>query len=49
MISQYRKIFNEQFSEEKYEAFLKDLYTEHNHTTPFRISETPAFIPKQLK
>ncbi len=49
MISQYRKIFNEQFSEEKYEAFLKDLYTEHNHTPPFRISETPAFIPKQLK
>jgi hypothetical protein len=49
MISQYRKIFNDQFSEEKYQAFLKDLYSEHNHTPPFRISETPVFIPKQLK
>lgn len=49
MISQYRKIFNEQFTEDKYEAFLKDLYAEHNHTPPFRISETPTFIPKQLK
>ena len=49
MISKYRKTFNEQFSVEKYQAFMKDLSAEHNHTPPFRIAETPAFISKPLK
>lgn len=47
MISEYRKLFNENFSEEKYQSFLDDLM-EGYPTIPFRVAETPVFIPKEL-
>lgn len=48
MIPAQRQKYNQQFSEEKYKNFLEKLkngYTE----IPFRVAETPLFIPKALK
>ncbi|WP_047545620.1 hypothetical protein [Psychroserpens sp. Hel_I_66] len=49
MIKELRDQFNENFSEEKYQAFLKDITTSFDYVVPFKIAETPAFIPKSLK
>jgi hypothetical protein len=49
MISDYRKKFNAQFTEEKYQILLKDIIESFNYTPGFKICETPAFIPKLLK
>lgn len=49
MIAHNRKAFNTLYTDEKYQAFLKGIYAEHNHAPPFRIAETPAFISKVLK
>ncbi len=45
MIKNLRSTFNQQFTEEKYQAFLKDLQKEHPGTLDFRVAETPIFIP----
>ncbi|WP_316819744.1 hypothetical protein [Pedobacter gandavensis] len=48
MIESYRTSFNEQFSTDKYDLFLKTL--ENGLTEiPFRVAETPVFIPSYLK
>jgi hypothetical protein len=48
MISKYRDQFNRSFSEEKYKSFLKIL--ESGLTSiPFRVAETPVFIPSDLQ
>jgi glutathionylspermidine synthase len=48
MISRYRASFNEHFSEEKYRDFLEKL--EKGFTKiPFRVAETPIFLPASLK
>ena len=49
MVPKYRKAFNEQFTQEKYEAFLNETIQKFNHTPKFKIAETPVFIPNQLK
>ncbi len=49
MIERYREVFNRNFSKAKYEAFLEDIALEFNYKPPFRIAETPVFIPRQLK
>ncbi len=49
MVSAARKKFNASFSEGKYEAFLDDLNSTYNYKIPFRIAETPVFVPKELK
>ena len=48
MISHIRKQYNEAFSEEKYQAFLHEIFQATNHRTPFKIAETPIFVPKAL-
>jgi len=48
MISKYRKAFNEAFSEEKYQEFLTVL-GEGFPPIPFRVAESPVFIPAELK
>lgn len=48
MIETYRKPFNQHFTGEKYKSFLESLekgFTE----IPFRVAETPVFIPTELK
>jgi hypothetical protein len=48
MISFARQRYNDSFSEEKYKAFLADLDS-YFYKIPFRIAETPVFIPEVLK
>ena len=49
MIKTIREVYNSQFSEEKYDAFLKDINETFNYKVRFKIAETPVFIPKALK
>ncbi len=43
-----RKQFNEQFSEEKYQQYMKEIDTLAPGTLDFRNAETPIFIPKEF-
>lgn len=45
MIEELRKKFNAQWSEEKYQTFLDDLNAEFNYKIPFRVAESPVFLP----
>lgn len=49
MIPELRKIFNSEFTQKKYEAFLNDINTSLKYPTDFRISETPLFLSDELK
>ncbi|MEJ0080707.1 MAG: hypothetical protein WDM78_07085 [Puia sp.] len=49
MIPHLRKIFNESFTEEKYQAFLDDLNAKHPGAIEFRIAETPVFVPDDFR
>lgn len=46
MISTARQTFNAQFSTAKYEQFLADLNQTFGYTIPFRVAETPVFVPQ---
>lgn len=48
MVPSLRKEFNESFSTQQYEAFLKDLQSKHPGAIEFRIAETPVFVPKDF-
>jgi hypothetical protein len=49
MIPHFRKLFNESFTEEKYQAFLNDLNAKHPGAIEFRVAETPVFVPDLFK
>ena len=49
MIPQFRKIFNESFTPEKYHAFLEDLNAKHPGAIEFRVAETPVFVPDDFR
>ena len=49
MNSKYRKLFNENFTEEKYTNFIDDITSDFDYKVTFRIGETPFFIPNSLK
>ncbi len=49
MVANLRKAFNANFSNEKYEVFLKDLHSLHPGDIEFRICETPVFVAKAFK
>ncbi|ALL04306.1 hypothetical protein AQ505_01620 [Pedobacter sp. PACM 27299] len=48
MINSYRTSFNEQFTTEQYDLFLKELEKGFIEI-PFRVAETPVFLPSDLK
>lgn len=48
MIQNLREKFNDEFTQEKYIDFLKDLNSYHSDEIKFRIAETPIFIPESL-
>ncbi len=48
MIPELRKKFNKEFTQGKYEAFLKDINTSLKYPSDFRISETPLFLSDEL-
>jgi hypothetical protein len=45
MIPQLRALFNESFTQEKYQSFLDDLNAKHPGAIEFRVAETPVFVP----
>ncbi|MEP7167818.1 MAG: hypothetical protein ABI855_00450, partial [Bacteroidota bacterium] len=49
MVKEIRKKYNSIFSEEKYKGFLNDMNAEFNYTVPFRVAESPVFVPKEIK
>lgn len=49
MVPAVRKHFNDSFTPEKYEAYLKDLDSKHPEAIEFRVAETPIFIDKIFK
>lgn len=48
MIPSLRKQFNEGFTPEKYQAFLRRIDEACGTHVEFRLSETPCFLPKEL-
>ena len=46
MVSSVRNEFNKNFTQEKYNAFLKELDSMYPGAVEFRLAETPVFIPK---
>ncbi len=48
MIKNVRSEFNQQFSEEKYQSFLKELEHAHPGMLDFRVAETPIYIPEDF-
>ena len=48
MIPAIRKAYNEAFTKEKYEAFLKELHAAYPGQLDFRVAETPIFVPKDF-
>ena len=49
MISSYRERFNRTFREETYRQMLDWITRQHGHRAPFKISETPVFVPLDLR
>ena len=48
MIPAIRKKFNQAFTQEKYQDFLKELHAAHPGHLDFRVAETPIFVPKDF-
>ncbi len=48
MVPALRQAFNDAFTQQQYEAFLKDLNSLHPGAIEFRIAETPEFISKEF-
>lgn len=46
MIPEIRKAYNDKFSVETYESYLKELYAAHPGALDFRVAETPIFVPR---
>lgn len=46
MVPHLRQAFNQQFTSQKYKAFLEELAAIHPGQLDFRVAETPVFIPK---
>ncbi|MBC8035243.1 MAG: hypothetical protein H7Y03_13925 [Chitinophagaceae bacterium] len=49
MISAIRNIYNSRFTQEKYQAFLKDMNALHPGAIEFRLAETPVFVPGHFR
>lgn len=48
MVPAIRKQFNNSFSKEKYENFIKELKSIHEGAIEFRVAETAVFVPKNF-
>ncbi len=49
MQPEVRREYNSRFTPERYQAFKDSIAQAVNHRPPFRIAETPVFVPKDLK
>ncbi len=48
MIKEIREEYNRKFTEERYEAFTKEMNTTYKYPVDFRLAETPIFLTKQF-
>jgi len=48
MVPSLRKAFNDAFTPEKYEVFLKALHAQFPDAIDFRVAETPVFVPRSF-
>ncbi|WP_207510290.1 hypothetical protein [Longitalea luteola] len=48
MVPGLRKAFNKSFTDQQYQAFLKDLHSKYPGAIEFRLCETPVFVDKQF-
>jgi hypothetical protein len=48
MIKAVRQQFNQSFSKEKYEAYIKEIDDLYPGALDFRVAETPVFVPKDF-
>jgi len=49
MVTDIRQRYNQEFTEEKYQAFLEDVNTSFNYKVHFRVAESPVFFPKSFR
>lgn len=49
MVTDTRQKYNQEFTEEKYQAFLDDVNTSFNYKVHFRVAESPVFFPKSFR
>jgi len=49
MVPSIRAAYNSKFTQDTYEAFLKDLHSKHTGGLDFRVAETPVFVDKAFK
>lgn len=49
MMPKYRKLFNAQFTEKKYQELKDDIASDFGYSPTFRLGETPFFISNELK
>jgi hypothetical protein len=49
MVPALRKKFNAEFTTEKYDAFLEEMYALHPGGIEFRVAETPIFVDRNFK
>lgn len=49
MVPNFRKQFNSTFEPKRYQALIDWVAQQYNHRPPFRIAESPVFIPDGLK
>jgi hypothetical protein len=48
MIQELRNRYNQQFTSERYQGFLKDLNSKHPGAIDFRVAETPVFVDREF-
>ncbi len=49
MVPELRDRYNAAFTDERYQAFLDYIADTWNHRPPFKVCETPVFVPDELK
>ncbi len=49
MVTDKRIAYNNSFSDELYQRFLKEIHDQYNHVPPFRIAESPLFVGLEFK
>ncbi|MBD0332042.1 MAG: hypothetical protein ICV66_05245 [Chitinophagaceae bacterium] len=48
MVPELRKAYNQNFTQEKYQAFLQELHSYYPGQLEFRVAETPVFVPNDF-
>ncbi|MBK7475296.1 MAG: hypothetical protein IPN74_04910 [Haliscomenobacter sp.] len=49
MVEKHRKIYNDRFNPDAYQAFMRQFELDFPGQLDFRVAETPLFVPKALK